>query len=214
MDSTTTAAIIVLPVASFLLVFAFLWWCLFPSNEEKKVKESKSCASPEPWIALTASREESDAATPSFDLEHVGKAAEAQPIEGEHKNSPIREVRAFRYNRWMAGKRRNVKREKQTLDGDMDADIDVARSVDNEELTMDGDCVENRRSPSRVIRKLFQSSEVNQVKHSEEIPHVFSSGVNIDDEANHPDDELTIGDFAGDDMDGTLASRDVYTTTG
>ena len=215
MDSTTTAAIIVLPVASFLIVFAFLWWCLFPSRDEEKVKEIKSSTSHEPWLALTASREESDAASPSFDLDQVRNAAEAQQME-EQNDSPIRKVSALRSSRWMSGKRRNDKPGKQSSDLDMEADADFARGVDNEDLTMDDDYAGTRRSPSRVIRKLFQSASANEVKHSVEIPEVFSSGVHINEEASHPDDELTLGDFGVvdvDDLDGTLASRDIYTTT-
>lgn len=213
MDSTTTAAIIVLPVAAFLLVFAFLWWCLFPSSDDEKAKENTSYASHEPWIAKTVSREESDAASPSFDLEDPGTATKLQRMEGEQKDSPVRNEASLRSPRWRTGKTRSVKHAKQSSDVDMsEVDEDIARSVDNEELTLDDDYVLKRSSPSRVIRKLFQSTTSNEGKKSVEIPQVFSSGVNITDDASHPDDEITIGELGVDGMDGTLASRDIYTT--
>ena len=214
MDATTTAAIIVLPVAAFLLVFAFLWWCLFPSSDEETAKENKSYVSQEPWIAQTVSREESDAASPSFDLEDPGTATtNVQRVEDEQKHSPVRKSVSLRSPRWRTRKTPSMKHANQSSDLALsEVDEDVARSVDNEELTLDEDDVVNRRSPSRVIRKLFQSSSVNEGNKSMEIPQVFSSGVNVHDEASHPDDEITIGELNVDGMDGTLASRDIYTT--
>ena len=184
-----------------------------------------------PGIAKTASKEESDCASPFVDREQPNSLTDdyllvsIDPLtqrDKELKGSPVKQPRALFSNRWKSGKKQVEKKAVPDL-SDVEStgvgDEGFSCSVDNEELTLDYgindpsmrvEAKGNLNSPTKAIKKLFQSMSVQDIRNAEEVPsEIFSR--RVDDTASHPDDEITVYDGLVDDMDRTLGSSDVYT---
>jgi hypothetical protein len=69
----TTFVLVSLPVASFVIAFVLTWWCLFHSREAQNQQEEGKVY--DHGIALTASKEESEAASHFAECDQI-KAAE------------------------------------------------------------------------------------------------------------------------------------------
>jgi hypothetical protein len=236
MDLSTTIALVVFPLAAFFCALVATWWCLFQTSNQEQPKIRQSESRGPPGIAKTASKEESDCASPNVDIERSDSLTDdfllvsigpiTQQEEQESKGSSRKQPRAIFSNRWTSGNKQIEKKVAQDL-----ADVESAGagdegfscSVDNEELTLDHGIDDptmgvvakvNLSSPTKAIKKLFQSMSVQELKNAEEVPNeIFSRRVDVDDSASHPDDEITLYDGLVDDMDRTLGSNDVYTTS-
>jgi hypothetical protein len=234
MNSTTTFTLVALPLAAFLVALVAMWWCLFRTRDKggKKEKDSDSCAL---GIAKTASKEES-VGSPSVDLEQpsavtddhrYGTIAEEQEPKPEPKGSPVQKVRTLLSSRWSPSEKKlSAKAGKHIWDIEEvePGVIEVTDSINDEELTLDNGAIGNgsdfhvapvsKRSPGRVIKKLFQNmSVVKEFNYNNnEVPNeIYSPHVNVSDTGSYPDDEITVN-YLVDDMERTLTSQDVYTT--
>jgi hypothetical protein len=236
MDSLTTVALVVLPLAAFFCAFVATWWCLFRTSNQEQPKEGRLESRGAPGIAKTASKEESDCASPSVDVEQPNSLTDEYRLisiaptthreEQESKDSPGKQARTLFPNRWTSEKKRNEKnkvaQDLSDVESSAAGDEGFSCSVDNEELTLDNGIDDpnilvaakgSLSSPTKAIKKLFQSMSVQEIKNTEEVPNeIFSRRVEVDDTASHPDDEITVFDGLVDDMDRTLGSNDVYTT--
>lgn len=222
MNSVAVVSLIMLPLATFICVFVALWWCLFRSNNTSSNsnagKDSESSRSGL-RIAKTASREESEVGPVAIDLVDEPSVLTEDPewrsVSSAAKKSPVRAVTSLISSRWISDRKVNEQTDQQKPSGDEENLGRGENSVNNEELTFEENDLPrvSTRSPGKSFMKFLPTLPVKSEK-SAPPAEIYSPQIAMSDVGSHPDDETDGGhgnyQSMVDDMDRTLASKDIY----